>query len=101
MALEKMKLENALAIAEVETKAQNINERVSAVEDMMKQFHAQAHDVAMAAQQHAQAQQMSAQQAQQQSQLADQGAQNQSAQSAQDAAQGQQAQQAQPDQSQQ
>lgn len=87
MQLEKMKLENALAIAEVETKAQNMQERIAAVEDMMKQFHAQAHDAAMAAQQHAQAQQLAAQQAQHQSDLADQSAQNQSALSAQGAAQ--------------
>lgn len=89
MSLEKMKLENALAIAEVETKAQNINERMAAVEDMMKQFHGQAHDVAMQAHQQAHQQQMAQQQAQQQSALADQQAQNQSAQSSQDAAQSQ------------
>lgn len=49
MFLEKMKLENQLAIAEVETKAQNVNERITAVEDMMKQFHEQAHDLGMQA----------------------------------------------------
>lgn len=77
MSLEKMKLENALAIAEVSTKAQNISERMAAVEDMMKQFHAQAHESAMAAQQAAHDQAAAQLQAQ-----------NQSAQSAQDAAQG-------------
>lgn len=85
MALEKMKLENALAIAEVETKAQNVNERIAAVEDMMKQFHAQAHESALAAQQAAH-QQAAAQQQQQAA----------SAQSAQDAAQAQEAQAQQP-----
>ena len=96
LVLEKMKLENALAIAEVETKAQSTQERMAAVEDMMRQFHDQAHDVAMQAQQHQHAQQLAAQQAQQQAALADQGAQNQSAQSAQDAAQSQAAQAAAP-----
>jgi hypothetical protein len=76
MSLEKMKLENALAIAEVETKAQNLNERMKAVEDMMSQFHSQAHDVAMQAAAAQQAQVMAQQQAA-----------SQSAQSAQDAAQ--------------
>ena len=55
MALEKMKLENALAIAEVQTKAQSMSERAEFIEDLWKQFHGQAHDVAMAAQQHQQA----------------------------------------------
>jgi hypothetical protein len=98
--LEMLKLENQLAIAEIETKNQNMSERLAAVEDMFKQFHIQAHDSAMAAQQHAHdkvmAQQQAAQQAQladqsagHQSQLADQSAQNQSAQSAQDAEQAQ------------
>lgn len=87
MSLEKMKLENALAIAEIETKAQNVQERLAAVEDMMKQFHAQAHDIAMQKDAQAHAQQLAAQQAQQQAQ-----------QSAQDAAQQQAAQAQQPEQ---
>lgn len=41
-----------LAIAEVETKAQSLNERVSAVEDLMQQLHAQAHEAAMQAVEH-------------------------------------------------
>lgn len=92
MALEKLKLENQLTVAEISTKAQNMQERMAFVEDMVKQLHGQAHDAAMAAHEHAQAQQLAAQQAQHQSELTDQSAQNQSAQSAQDAAQQQVAQ---------
>ena len=81
--------ETKLAIAEVMTKAQALNERVAAVEDLMKQFHDQAHEVAMANVTHAQ-----------NKELADQSAQAQSAQSAQDhvqtSAQQQQAAQQQP-----
>jgi delta 1-pyrroline-5-carboxylate dehydrogenase len=82
MAIEKMKIEAQVAVAEISTKAQSLNERIAFVEDLAKQFHAQAHDVAMQAQgaQHAQAAQ--AQQADAQAQ-----------QSAQEAAQSQQAQQ--------
>ena len=43
--------ETKLAVAEVMTKAQNLNERMSAVEDLMKQWHQQAHDIAMQAHQ--------------------------------------------------
>lgn len=50
MELERLKLENDLAKAEVTTKAQSTEERLTFVEDMYKQLHAQAHDVAMAAQ---------------------------------------------------
>jgi hypothetical protein len=81
MALERLKLENQLAIAEVQTKAQSAVERQQMYQDMVAQFHEQSHDVAMAAQGH--------QQALQQAQVQ---AANQSQQSAQDAAQGQQAQ---------
>ncbi|MGB2629070.1 MAG: hypothetical protein WAK20_19955, partial [Candidatus Acidiferrum sp.] len=62
MFLEKMKLENALAIAEVQTKAQSINERIAAVEDMMRQFHEQAHDLGMQANEQAHEQTMAEQQ---------------------------------------
>jgi len=89
MALEKMKLENQLTVAEIGTKAQNIQERMAFVEDMVKQLHGQAHDVAMSAHEHQQAQALAAQQAAHQSDATDQQAQNQSAQSAQDAAQSQ------------
>ena len=60
--------ETKLAVAEITTKAQSISERVAAVEDLMAQFHNQAHELAMAMQQHQNAQQMAAQQAATQSQ---------------------------------
>ena len=81
MDLERLKLENALTIAEVETKAQSLSERMEFIEDMLKQFHAQAHESAIVAQQ-----------GDQQVQLQDQQATNQSAQSEQDAQQQQEAQ---------
>jgi hypothetical protein len=60
MRLEDKKLETQLAVAEVNTKAQLASERAAFVDDLMKQFHSQAHDVAMQAQgaQHAQASQV-------------------------------------------
>ena len=45
--------ETKLAVAEVMTKAQSALERVAAVEDLMKQWHAQAHEIAMSAVQQA------------------------------------------------
>ena len=56
MAVEKLKLENAITVAEISTKAQSQEQRLAFIEDMMKQFHDQAHDQAMAVQgqQHAQ-----------------------------------------------
>jgi Phage P22-like portal protein len=95
MALEKMKLENALAIAEVQTKAQSIQERMAAVEDMMKQFHDQAHDLAMQKDQQQHQSSLAAQQAAHQQDAAAQQADATSQQSAQDAAQSQAAQEAQ------
>lgn len=76
--------ETKLAIAEVMTKAQNLNERIAAVEDLMKQFHDQAHDVAMANVTHAQAKELADKQAAAQSAQSSQEAGQQSAQSAQD-----------------
>jgi hypothetical protein len=76
--LAKMKIEAQLAEAEINTKAQNVEQRLSFVEDMWKQFHDQAHDVAMQAvgntqqQQMAQQQTQAAQQAQAQAQQQDQ-----------------------------
>ena len=66
--------ETKLAVAEVMTKAQNLSERLSAVEEIMKQFHDQAHEVAMQAQQQGHEKDMAAQAAatSQQSQQADQ-----------------------------
>jgi hypothetical protein len=51
--LEKMREENALAIAEVSTKAQQISERLETFRDMMQQFHSQAHELGMTQQEHA------------------------------------------------
>lgn len=66
--------ETKIAVAEITTKAQSISERVAAVEDLMKQFHDQAHQLAMSIQQHNQAKELAAQNAAtaQQSQASDQ-----------------------------
>lgn len=61
MALADQDNETKVLIAEISTKAQNLQERMAAWEDMMAQFHAQAHDQGMATQQQA----ATAQQAQQ------------------------------------
>lgn len=63
-----------LAVAEVETKAQSISERMNAVEQLMQQFHQQAHELAMQMQGHANAQELAAQNAavEQQAQASDQ-----------------------------
>jgi hypothetical protein len=66
--------ETKLAVAEVMTKAQNIQERMSAVEDLMKQLHSQAHEIAMGLQAHNNAKELAAQQAQQQQEAAQQAA---------------------------
>ena len=55
--------ETKLAVAEITTKAQNISERIAAVEDLMQQFHAQAHELAMLMQGHKHAQELAAQSA--------------------------------------
>lgn len=47
--LEQMRLEAAALNAEITTKAQNLSERQAFLEDMWKQFHSQAHDVAIQA----------------------------------------------------
>ena len=99
MDLEKLKLENSLTIAEVNTKAQDARERAQTFDDMQAQFHEQSHDIAMQKDQQAHAQDLAAQQAQQQSQQSAQdAAQGQDA-AAQQAEQQQQAQAQQPDQS--
>jgi len=86
--IEKMREENSLAIAEVNTKAQALSERLQTFSDMMAQFHDQAHDVALQGQQQqheaaqadqqrqaaAEQQQIQAQQQQQQPQQPNQGA---------------------------
>jgi hypothetical protein len=91
MALEKLKLENQLTVAEINTKAQSMQERMAFVEDMVKQLHGQSHDIAMQKDDQAHQQDLAAQQAAHQADATDQQAANQSAQSAQDAAQQQQA----------
>lgn len=55
--------ETKLAVAEITTKAQNISERVAAIEDLMKQFHEQAHELALAMQQHSNAKELAEQNA--------------------------------------
>jgi hypothetical protein len=79
-------LEVKLAVAEITTKAQNVNERLSFVEDFVKQQQQHVHEAAMASQQnahdaaimaaeHGQAEDMTAnQQAQQEPQPTEQGA---------------------------
>lgn len=49
---DQLKAEVQLAVAEINTKAQILNERLTFVEDLKKQVLAQAHESAMAAQQH-------------------------------------------------
>ena len=64
MALADKQQETEMLVAEITTKAQNINERMSAFDDMMAQWHQQAHDLAMQGQQQqAAAQQQQAAQA--------------------------------------
>lgn len=55
--------ETKVLIAEISTKAQNLEERMSAWEDMMKQFHQQAHESAMQAEQQGHEKDIAAQQA--------------------------------------
>lgn len=89
-AMRKMEVEADLAKAEITTKAQNQNERITFVEDLIKQVVGQQHDAQMGQQQAQQDAALSQQGAQQQSGLATQQAQQQSQQSAQDAQQSQQ-----------
>lgn len=68
--------ETKIAVAEITTKAQNLNERVAAIETLVRQFHQQAHDAGMQAADHEHAQTLATQQAQAaQQQQAQQGAQ--------------------------
>jgi hypothetical protein len=48
---EKLRAETQLAVAEINTKAQQLSERLTFVGDMLKQFHAQAHEAGLDAQQ--------------------------------------------------
>jgi hypothetical protein len=58
MDIERLKGEIDIAKAEITTKAQSIEERMAFVEDMMKQFHLDAHALEMQAQGHQQAGEM-------------------------------------------
>jgi hypothetical protein len=71
--LKEMDIQAKLAVAEIETKAQNLSERLAFVEEFIKQQHGQAHDAGMQAQDHAH-----------ERAIADKQAANASAQSAQD-----------------
>jgi len=51
-----------VAVAEISTKANILSERISALEELQAQFHEQAHEAAMSAQQHNQGQEVMAQQ---------------------------------------
>lgn len=88
MALENRKMEVQIAVAEIEAKAQIAQERAQFVEDLWKQFHGQAHDVAMQAHKHQHEVAINAAQAATQQNAAAQDAQAASQQSAQEAAQG-------------
>jgi HSP90 family molecular chaperone len=81
MQMEDKKLETQLAVAEINTKAQSQSERQGFLEDLVKLFHSQAHELGLQAHQQAHQQDMAQQQQEAQAQ-----------QSAQDAAQSQQVQ---------
>jgi hypothetical protein len=51
--LKEMDIQAKLAIAEIETKAQNVSERLAFVEEFIQQQHSQAHEAGMQAQDHA------------------------------------------------
>jgi hypothetical protein len=75
MSVEQMKMDAQIAVAEIETKAQNVAERLTALEDIWKQLHGQAHEVGMQAQEQAHERDMASQQqaAAEQQQSAQQG----------------------------
>lgn len=77
--------ETKIAVAEITTKAQSISERMGALEDLMKQFHSQAHELALAVQTHGQAKELAQQNAEAQSVQAEQQGQIQSEQADQQA----------------
>jgi hypothetical protein len=81
MDIERMKIEAQVAAAEVNTKAQRLDERLAFVQDLIKQLHGQAHDVGMQAaqQEHEAQQQQDAQDAAMQQQQSAQAAQAQQA----------------------
>lgn len=75
--IRKMEIEADITKAEITTKAQNVSERMTFVEDMMKQIMGQSHESAMAVQQAGHAQDAQAAQADTQSQQSAQDAQQQ------------------------
>lgn len=58
MDLERLKIEGKLTSDEITTKYQSMQERISFIEDMVKQFHMDAHDLAMQAEGHGQSQEL-------------------------------------------
>jgi hypothetical protein len=76
--------ETKIAVAEINTKAQNVAERHQSYDDLQAQFHDQAHDAAMQSTQQSHEQQMAQQAAQNQQAAQAQQGQQQSAQSAQE-----------------
>ena len=70
MAIEKMKIEAQLAVAEINTKSQLLSERLEYVTDIWKQLHGQAHEVGMQAVEQAHSQQQAQQAQDQQAQQA-------------------------------
>jgi hypothetical protein len=78
-ALEIAKLDNARAIAEIQTKAQERSERVAQIMEVEKELHGAAHESALSAQEHVQDLQAADQQHSQTLEQGDQAAQNQSA----------------------
>lgn len=69
MELEKLKLDSSITVAEINTKAQILSERIEFVHDMIAQLHSQAHESAIIDQQADNQQQLTEQQGQQQSDL--------------------------------
>ena len=77
MEIEKMRQETSVLIAEVNTKAQDMSQRLDLFMDMVKQWHDQAHDIAKSAQEHQHTLEQGAQAHDQALQQGDQAAQNQ------------------------
>lgn len=61
--IEKIHSDTQKAVAEINTKAQNINERIKALEDLVTDFHQMAHERALSSQEHQQALEQGQQQA--------------------------------------
>lgn len=85
--LKQMDIEARVAVAQIETKAQDISQRLDVVSDLMQQFLQMRHESVMQDQQAQNAQQLASQQAQAASQQSSQDAAEASSQSMQDAGQ--------------